>query len=317
MTLVPATKKLRATVRRPLRIVPLVLLFGSQSGCVHDLAVGAFADALSASGGTYGSDDDPELVKEAVPFGLKTMESVLVERPEHVGLLTALAAGFTQYAYAFVQDEADALVASDVGRAELGRARARRLYLRAKAYGMRGLEVRRPGVAGRLTTQREAALDKLDREDVPLLYWTAAAWGLAIGTSLSDTRLIAEYPEVEALARRALVLDEAWNRGAIHELFIALESSSPSGDRKRAREHFARAVALSEGHRAGPFVTLAEKVSVKEQNAREFHALLDQALAIDVDRYPDDRLANVIAQRRARRLKQASGELFLEDVPAS
>ena len=104
---------------------------------------------MAGSGSTYATDDDPELVRDAVPFGLKTMEGVLAEKPRHRGLLTALASGFTQYAYAFVQSDADA--ADLDGRlyaARAGRARARKLFLRARDYGLRGLEVA-PPAAGR------------------------------------------------------------------------------------------------------------------------------------------------------------------------
>ena len=66
------------------------------TGCVRSLATGALADALSGTS-SLSSDDDPELVRDAAPFGLKTMESLLPEQPHHKGLLTALASGFTQY----------------------------------------------------------------------------------------------------------------------------------------------------------------------------------------------------------------------------
>jgi hypothetical protein len=41
---------------------------------------------------------------------------------------------------------------------------------------------------------------------------------------------------------------------------------------------------------------------VKEQNAKEFHELIDKALSIDIDASPEDRLANTLMQRRAARL---------------
>ena len=52
--------------------------------------------AVAESGSTYATDDDPELVRGAVPFGLKTMEGLLAENPDHEGLLRALAGNFTQ-----------------------------------------------------------------------------------------------------------------------------------------------------------------------------------------------------------------------------
>jgi predicted anti-sigma-YlaC factor YlaD len=296
-----------------MRAALLIAFFTLTAGC-KSIATGAVADALSGSGGVYGSDDDPELVGAAIPFALKTMESVLVEEPNHVGLLTALASGFTQYGYAFVQQEADAVGETDIDRSLLLMKRARKLYLRARAYGMRGLEARHEQFTELYKLDRAAALSKTTAEDIPLLYWTAASWGLVIGTSKDDPETLAQFPELEPLARRALELDEAWNKGTLHEFFLSLEASAPTGDAKKARQHFARAVELSEGKRAGPYVTLAERVSVKEQNAKEFHQLLDRALAIDLDASPDDRLANVLMQRRAARLKKMSGDLFLEDT---
>jgi len=85
------------------------LLFCSlASGCsVKKMAVNKLGNALAAGGSTFASDDDPELVRAAVPFSLKLMESLLAESPKHKGLLFATASGFTQFAYAFVQQDAD------------------------------------------------------------------------------------------------------------------------------------------------------------------------------------------------------------------
>jgi tetratricopeptide (TPR) repeat protein len=287
------------------------------TGCVRSYATRVLADALSGSGGVYGSDEDPELVAQAVPFGLKTMEGVLQEQPTHKGLLLALSSGFVQYAFAFVEQPADEIAETDIDRALAMRRRAKKLYLRAKSYGMRGLESAHPGIWEAYAKDKDGALKMTNKGDVPLLYWTAAAWGLAISASKDDPEVIADFPEVAKLASRALELDESWNRGALHEFFISFETASPQGSIKRAREHYERAIELSEGTRVGPFVSLAERVSVKEQNAREFHRLIQKALAIDPDKSPDDRLANVIMQRRARRIEKASGDLFLEDTEAT
>src|SRR5437879_545061 len=116
------------------------------SGCsIRRYALNQAADALAGSGASFASDDDPELVKVAAPFSLKLMESLLAENPRHSGLLGAAAAGFTQYSYAFVQQEADEAEPHDLAAAEPLQMRARRLFLRAKGYGLRGLEVKHHG----------------------------------------------------------------------------------------------------------------------------------------------------------------------------
>src|SRR5256886_689993 len=100
------------TMGKYLLLLPLIALLAS--GCsIKRLTVNKIGNALAAGGNTFASDDDPELVKAAVPFSLKVMESLLAESPKHKGLLLATSRGFTQYAYPFVQQDADELEEKD------------------------------------------------------------------------------------------------------------------------------------------------------------------------------------------------------------
>ncbi len=296
-------------------LLPVCLAGG---GCsVRRYAMKQFADVLSTSGAAFASDDDPELVKAAVPFSLKLVESLLLETPEHRGLLLAAASGFTEYSYAFVQEDADELEARDLAGAEALRARARRLYLRAHDYGLRGLEVDHKGFRRALLASPKAAVRAATKADVPLLYWTASAWASAISLSKDNPELVSQVPAMEALIDRALELDESYNDGAIHTFLITYEMSrqgAPGDPAARSRQHFERAVALSKGQDAGPFVALAEAVTVKQQNVKEFESLLKRALAIDPNANPDTRLLNLIFQRRAQWLLSRKSELFLIDT---
>jgi len=294
----------------------LVLVGLALGGCsAHRLVVDKVADALSQSGSVYASDPDVELVGAATPFGLKLLESLLAETPRHPGLLLALTRGFTQYAYAFVEMPADALEARDVEAAYAGRDRARHLYLRARDYGLRGLEVAHPGDTAELATQPAALIAHAGRRDVPLMYWTAASWGAAISLGKDDAFLVAALPTVRALAARALELDESYDGGALHVLAISLVMSEPRAAQERiadAQAHLERALALSHGAQAAPYVTYAEAVSVPAGRRAEFEALLGKALAVDAAAVPDERLTNEIFQRRARALLARTGELFTE-----
>jgi predicted anti-sigma-YlaC factor YlaD len=305
---------LEIAVRRRLAVALTVWL--ALGGCsLRRFAVNRIGDALAAGGRTFESDEDLELVGDALPFGLKLIESLLAESPRHRGLLLAAGRGFTLYAYAFVHQEADRVAPEDIERANELRSRARRLYLRARGYGLRALDLAYPGLSRRLEEDPRTALRVVRRQDVPLLYWNAAALGLAISVSRSDASLLARLPEVEALIERALALDEAWERGSLHEFQLVFAASRPGGppDFDRIRKHFERAVQLSGGQRASVYVAYAEAVSVRTQNRREFRQLLEKALAVDPDKHPDTRLANLLAQRRARWLLERADELFLEE----
>jgi predicted anti-sigma-YlaC factor YlaD len=298
-----------------IRVASFALVAGLVGGCsVKKFAINKLGEALSGGGSTFASDDDPELVQAAVPFSLKLMESLLAESPQHLGLLEAACSGFTQYGYAFVKQESDELEDTDLSASEARRQRARRLFLRARGYGLRALEVRHPGIEKHLRSDPVEAVKAARARDVALLYWTAAAWGAAISVAKDDPALVSDQLIVEALIDRALALDEEFDQGAIHGFLISYEMSrqgAPGDPAERARKHFDRAVELSGGKAASPFVSLAESVAVAKQDRAEFQKLLKQALAVDADATPSIRLANLVAQRRARWLLGREDELFL------
>lgn len=305
--------------RTCIRILLIVFSFLGLCGCsVRKIAVKKLGDALAESGTTFASDNDPELVKGALPFSLKLIESLLAESPKHRGLLVAACSGFTQYAYAFVKQEADETESQSVAQAIEMRMRARNLFLRARDYGIRGLEITRPGFGGALNKDARNAVKAAKPADVPLLYWTAASWILAITLSKNEPDLIADQPIVEALVDRALALDEAFDQGAIHSFLISYEPARQGAEGDpldRARKHFDRAMQLSGGFQAGPLVSLAESVSIERQNRQEFQSLLERALAVDVNAKPEYRLNNLVMQRRARWLLSRIDELFLTQQP--
>src|SRR3990172_5403479 len=151
----------------PLRLSSLFLAACFLLACSpRAYVVSRMADAASSGGEIFARDDDPELVRDAVPFALKAMESLLDSSREHKGLLTALCKGFTQYAVAFVRQDAEE--ARDPAARRAGVERTRRLLLRAREYGMRGLSVGRSGFPSGLFADPAAAAARVGAKDVPL-----------------------------------------------------------------------------------------------------------------------------------------------------
>ncbi len=308
-----ATTARRSSIRRWSALAALAGVLAT--GCsIKKMAVNAAGNALAGGGTTFSADDDPELIKAALPFSLKLMESLLSESPKHQGLLFATASGFTQYSFAFVQQDAEEIEAENLAQARELQGRARRLYLRARDYGLRGLEARHPGFARQLKENPKAAVEPLRKADVPLLYWSAVSWAAAIAMSKDSPDAVGDLPQVEAMIDRSLALDETWDHGALHGFLITFEMgrATGTGDRAaRARKHFDRAVELSDGKLCGPFVSYAEAVCIPAEDRGQFEKLLQQALAINPDNHPPTRLVNLIMQRRARWLLSRVDKLFL------
>ena len=169
-----------------------------------------------------------------------------------------------------------------------------------------------PGIAGRLSATPEDVAAELAVEDVPLTVWTAAALGGAISVAKDDPEATADIGVVGALLERALELDEDFEDGTIHEFLFAYEAGRVGGDLEKARRHYDRALELGPGKKPSIWLSWAESVSVAEQNRQEFLELVDNALAFDTTSHPENRLLNILAQRRARWLKATVDELFLE-----
>ena len=262
----------------------------------------------------YLSEEDPELVRDSLPFLLKTIESIIEAEPARQDVLLFANTGFVLYANAFLQADAAIAEWDDYDLALELNERARRMYLRARDYGLRNVEVDHPGITARLQSDPEAAVTAFEAEDVESVYYLGGAWMLAISLGLDQPALVADLPAARALLDRALELDESFERGALHSAFVTLESvgETMGGSYVRAREHFDRAVELSDGQDAGPYLALASGVSVAEENREEFRELLETAIAIDPDEAPANRLLNLIAQKRARVLLDHIDDLFFE-----
>lgn len=267
------------------------------------------ADALDSTseGGAFARDDDPELVRDAVPFALKSMESLSDQLPDDAALRLGMARGFTQYAFAFVEQPAE--LGGDMDQL----ARARKLYLRARAYGLEGMKIARGVTEDELRKSPVQAAAKFQKEDVPLMYWTMAPWALAIAANKRDLELVGDVPVVAALLDRALALDDSYDQGALHEFAITFDPARPEGTTpEKQKAHFEKAKAYAQGEKISPLVTYAQAVSGPAQNKPEYEALLKEAASFDVDQLKarKNRLANVLSQRRAVYLLKHEDDVF-------
>jgi TRAP transporter T-component len=133
------------------------------------MGVSRMADALSSTASAFTRDNDPEFVRQAAPSTLKMVEMMLDESPTHAGLLLTACSGFTQYAYAFLQADADVSDPSSQNARDL-KARGAAMYDRARGYCVRALELRHPGAGKALQGDPKGLLASMAAPDVPALY---------------------------------------------------------------------------------------------------------------------------------------------------
>lgn len=298
--------------RRSTALATAAILMGALAACSPSRMIAGLAgNAMAGGGGVYASEEDPELVMEALPFGLKTMEGLIETAPDNVNLRLAAARGFAGYAYLLQQMRADEVADTTEARSAFEH-RVARLFMRGRDHAMAGLEIRHPGFAEALKKDREAALARTTLADAELLYWGGAAWSGAISADKRDLARVAGLPYAGAMVARTAALDEGFDGGAAHEFLMLYEAGHPGGSLAAAEAHYHRAVELSGGDSASAHVGFAEAVAVARQDHAAFRKALDAALAVDINAAPERRLTNVLAQRRAGRLLRDEPLLFIE-----
>ncbi len=311
------------------------------------LAVRMIAHTLSGkdAGTVFTGDDDPELIGAALPFALKMYESLLQADPKNIDLLRMTGSGYISYANAFLQSPAEQMGYRQKIKRERMLKEAAGLYRRGSGYISRALDLRHPGFSEKMGKgDWGGAFKNVSAEDVPFLYWKAAAILGEFSVDSFNPSLMIHVSKGVAYAAEALYLNPGYNRGALHEILLSVFASIPdallyrAGDRKKdfsvykifetcykekgknfdsmtaeekAQFHFERAVFWSRGLKVSPYVAYATSVCVKNQNYSQFRKMLQDALKIEVNKDIPDRLVNVIAQRKARWYLAHSDDYFI------
>jgi TRAP transporter T-component len=286
-----------------IRVCLVCLLALTLAACSpRHLLVKNLADELASQG--QAPEDDLALARDASAFYLKLSESVLRQTPDHLPLAEAVAAGFTQYAYAFVVFEADRLASQDARAAQKLRDRAARLYARAQGHAMAALQARQPGLRAALAT---SSPPRLASDEVGVAYWAAASWGGQIALSKDRPEVVADLPLAVRLASLAYAVQPDHAAGGLATLMGTLEAARPGGSVAQAEVYFARAAAAGAGRHAGVYVAQAESLALPAGDRPRFEALLRQALQV-ADLHRD--LANAALRERAQWLLASADDLF-------
>lgn len=279
-------------------IVSLTLAALSLPGCSLMLSSASEQLAGSLESGIL-NQTDPATVASGLPSYLLLLDGLLHDKPDDAALLRAAADLNSAYAGQFVSDPE----------------RRKRLSAKALGYAQRALcvEQRRACQLRDMPfADFEALLGTLDRDDVPAYFSLGAAWAGWIQARSDDWNAVAQLARVAALMRRLVALDETYQQGNAHLYLGVMASLVPpamGGKPELARQHFERAIALSQGRNLIAKVYFA-RYYARLMFQRELHdRLLREVLATDAA-VEDLTLSNTLAQIQARELLASGDDYF-------
>ena len=281
-----------------------------------NMTVDSTAPVLKRASASFDAESDVQLAREALPGNLKTIDGFLAARPENADLLELTALGYVQYAFGFLEDDLEALPAGDPRRAAII-ARCTDLYQRAYDIGLRHIaldraEVRDIAQKGRLDAL-PPALKKVGKDSVPGLNWAGLGLASAINLHRDDIALVADLPKAVALLERAHELDPGYynyNSALSLAVIYAAQGKAVGGDPDRARALFEEVIRQTRGRYLMAQVLYARYYATVTLDRALYEKTLKQVLATPGSVWPEQRLANELARRRAARYLAMADDLF-------
>ena len=301
------------------------------------MAAGTTAQILVKAQPSLQMESDYELASKAIPGALKTIEGFYVA-DEQPALRTILTEGYCQYATAFVEDEWEvAKFAKNLDEVDRQNVRASKMFTRCLNYALMDLP---SGFQKDLFGTPDAATKRINATGLdhrtPLM-WAIVALGGMVNHNLTRVEMLSYLPIVKAGLERVVAIDTAQRgqidgtkkvpcdsgctvRLALPHIALGMVYSAASaqfgGDANRAKAEFETALRITadKDHPDGKMllarVLLGYRVGLMTNDRKLFHDELSKVLETDPAIWPEQRLANEVAQRRARRYLSHEKELF-------
>jgi hypothetical protein len=243
--------------------------------------------------GNLQQQTDIDLVCEGAPAYLLMIDSMLISSPEDKGLLLIATQSYSAYATALeVCDEAE----TD---------RIAKIASKAHLYGLRLLHHYLP-VNQRYDDQAMALqLNKLNKSDVPDVFWGTFGWLTWVKSQQGSPSSIADIVTIEKIMTRLLELDETYQGGSIHLFFGGYHAAKPKmfgGRPDLSKQHFEKALALSGRKFLLTQTTYAETLARTTMDQELHDRLIKEVLAFPMESAPEFGLSNRIALNRAQKL---------------
>ncbi len=265
-------------------------------------------------------ESDYELAARAIPGTIKTVEGFWVVDPGNSLLIGILTEGYCQYGVGFVEDEWEqAVIRKDFEAAQYHSTRATKMFLRCMNYALKSLGSRwQKEIFADADTVKKLIADTGAGKRTPLM-WAAVGLASAINQNKDNIEMVAQLSTAKLMLERVVELDEKHPvadkaLAALPHIALGMTYSAASaqlgGDADKAAAHFQKALELTSDRFLLARVQYARRVGVMTQNRKLFHDELLKVLQTDPAIWPQQRLANEIAQRRARRYLSIEKELF-------
>jgi hypothetical protein len=293
------------------------------SGCdIGKITVNTTSKVLERGQPSLQQEGDYEMARQAIPGALKTVESFWIVDPDNPRLTKILTEGYCQYGTGFVEDDWEAAkFKKDLEAIDYHNTRASHIFTRCLNYSLKTLGSRwqKEIFADDQNVVTKLIKDTGSGKRFPLLF-AATALGSVINHNLTRIEMIAYLPTVEAMLNRVIEIDTKngppKNKAHAALPYVALgmvytaRGKSLGGDPDKGRAMFEQALKVTDNKFLLARTLMAYRVGLATNDRKFFHEQLKIVLETPPSIWPEQRLANEVAHRRARRYLSHEKDLF-------
>jgi len=296
-----------------MKTLPTVLaaLLGlTSTGCIKKMILDGQIESTRKASAAVDTLSDYEVANGVAFAGLAQFEGMHYLAPENENALFLLTKGWTGATFGFIEDQMEQAEDAEGTESPLYKyhqARARAGYDRAIHYGLELLEMKNEGFKeARKNDQTIKAwlANFTEPEDAPNLFWTGYAWMAKVNvrdtSSEEASAAVGDLFIGVAMVERAVELDEGYNYGTAHIALGSYHARTAMAELDEAKKHFDKAIALSGGKVLMAKFQYAAKYYCMKADKQNYEKLLNEVVNAG-DVFPEQRLSNTIAKRRAKR----------------
>ena len=276
-------------------------------GCIKKMILEGTIESTRKASAAVDTLSDYEVANAAAFAGLAQFEGMHYLAPDNENALFLLTKGWTGATFAFIEDQMEQAEDAEDIMSPLylyQQARARAGYDRAVHYGIELLEHKAAGFeeAKKNDDTMKAWLANFEdaETDAPNLFWAGYAWIARVNTAKDEPAMVSELFVGVAMMERSVALDEQYLYGSGHTILGAYHARSPMAELDQAKAHFDKALAISAGRTLLPKMQLAAKYYCAKGDKENYMKSLNEVLEAG-DVFPQQRLSNMLAKRRAKR----------------
>jgi TRAP transporter T-component len=283
-----------------------VLGLGS-TGCIKQIILDGQIEGTRKASAAIEGFSDYEVAQTAAYAGATQFEGMHYLAPDNQDALFMLTRTWTSLTFAFIEDQLEQAEDTDGEGSPLydyHKARAVAGYDRAIHYGVELLQKKAPGfeAAKKNDATMKAWLAHFEdpEQDAESLFWTGYAWMGKVNILKDEPASVAELFIGVAMIERVKQLKPDYLYGSVLAILGAYHGRSPMAELDEAKKDLDAAIAMTGGKSLLPKLQLAAKYYCTKSDKENYVKTLTEVVEAG-DTFPEQRLTNAIAKRRAKR----------------